>query len=201
MKAVLAEVPPQLIELRKKTGAHRYDEIWEGVWHMPPVPNREHQDLEWALETWLRLHWARPLGCRVYHTINVASPGGWPDKNYRIPDLVLLTPDRFDIDHNEYFEGAPAVVVEIRSPGDESYEKLPFYYDLGVPEVWVIDRDTRLPEIFARDPQGQQYEPRSAQPSGWLLSQATPIELRQAGDRLAIRLAGNDASQEELPEH
>jgi Uma2 family endonuclease len=60
----------------------------------------------------------------------VAPPGGWPD-NHRIPDLVLLTPARFAIDRNEYFEGAPDVVVEIRSPGDESYEKRDFYAALG----------------------------------------------------------------------
>ena len=40
----------------------------------------------------------------------------WPN-NYRIPDLVLLTPERFDIDCNEYFDGGPDAVVEIRSPG------------------------------------------------------------------------------------
>jgi Uma2 family endonuclease len=124
-----------------------WDEMWEGVLHMAPMPNREHQDLEWAMETYLRLHWARPQGTRVYHNINVASPGGWPN-NYRIPDLVLLTPERFGIDQNEYFEGAPDVVVEIRSPGDESYEKREFYAQLGVPEVWIIDRDRKTPEIY-----------------------------------------------------
>ena len=76
----------------------------------------------------------------------MASPGGWPD-DYRIPDLVLLTPERFQIDRDEYFDGAPTVVVEIRSRGDETIEKLPFYAKIGVPEVWIIDRDTKTPEI------------------------------------------------------
>jgi hypothetical protein len=57
--------------------------------------------------------------------INLALLESWPH-NYRIPDLVLLTPDRFHIDRDEYFEGAPTAVIEIRSPGDESIEKLPF---------------------------------------------------------------------------
>ena len=55
-------------------------------------------------------------------------------KNYRIPDLVLLTPDRFHIDKCDYMAGAPLVCVEIFSPDDESYEKLPFYASLGVPD-------------------------------------------------------------------
>ena len=47
----------------------------------------------------------------------------------------------------ECLEGPPTVVIEIRSPDDETLEKLPFYAKLGVPEVWVIDRDSRAVEI------------------------------------------------------
>ena len=114
---------------------------------MPPMPNRSHQELELDLGAWLRTYWARPRGNKVYPPINLALPGRWPE-DYRIPDLVLLTPDRFHIDRNEYFDGGPTVVVEIRSPGDESYEKLPFYAQLQIPEVWIIDRDTRQPEVL-----------------------------------------------------
>ena len=110
MRAVMFEVPPDILAWRKRTGADRWDEMWEGVLHMAPAPNREHQDLTGAMETYLRLRWARPRGNRVYHEINLAAPGGWTN-NYRIPDLVLLTPERFGIDRNEYFEGAPDVVV------------------------------------------------------------------------------------------
>ena len=165
---------------------------------MAPSPNREHQDLEWAMETYLRLRWARPRRARVYHQINLTPPGGWPD-NYRIPDLVLLSPGRFDIDRNEYFEGAPDVVVEIRSPGDESYDKLAFYAQLGIPEVWIINRDSKEQEIYAL--QAGRYERRAANAAGWVLSMATGIELRagQPG-KLAIRLAGDERTHEELPE-
>src|ERR1044072_4845989 len=109
MKAVMATVPPDILEWRRRTGADQWDEMWEGVLHMAPSPNRDHQDFEGALEAWLRLNWAGPNGCRVYHQINVAQPGTWP-KNYRVPDLVLLTPKRFHIDCNEYFEGGPDAV-------------------------------------------------------------------------------------------
>src|SRR5581483_1474566 len=146
IKAVVLDVPASLLEERKRNGAAQWDERWEGVLHMAAVPNREHQDLEYCLEAYLRAHWAKSCKGRVYHQINLAPINGWPD-DYRIPDLLLLTPDRFEIDHNEYFEGAPTLVVEIHSPGDESSEKLPFYQKLGVPEVWIIDRDTKEPEI------------------------------------------------------
>jgi len=198
MKAVMPEVPPEILAWRKCTGADMWDEMWEGMLHMAPVPNREHQDLQWAMETYLRLRWARPRGNKVYHEINLAAPGGWPN-NYRIPDLLLLTPERFGIDHNEYFEGAPAVVVEIRSPGDESYEKLEFYAQLGVPEAWIIERDSKAPEIYVL--RAGRYMQRAASAAGWVLSDVTGIELRLGHTgKLAMRLAGDDSTREDLPE-
>ena len=70
MRAVIPEVPPDILAWRKRTGADMWDEMWEGVLHMAPIPNRAHQDLEWAMETYLRLRWARPQGTRVYHNIS-----------------------------------------------------------------------------------------------------------------------------------
>lgn len=198
MKAVIAEIPPETLAWRKRTGNDKFDEMWEGVLHMTPAPKRSHQNFEWELENWLRSHWARPLGNRVYHQVNVAAPGGWPD-NYRIPDLVLLTPERFDIDHDAYFEGAPTVVVEIRNPGDETMEKLPFYAQLGVPEVWVIDRDSKTPELYLLE--SGVYRLQTPAADGWLQSIATGIRMRgESGNRLALQLAGDAATQRFLPE-
>ena len=42
------------------------------------------------------------------------------------------------------------LVVEILSPGDESYDKLDWYAAGGVDEVLVVDPDTRRAEVFAR---------------------------------------------------
>ena len=197
MRAVIPEVPPGLLAWRKQTGADRWDEMWEGVLHMAPNPNREHQDLEFVLESYLRKHWASTRGARVYHNINVASVGGWPN-DYRIPDLVLLTPPRFEIDRNEYFEGAPDVVVEIRSPGDESYEKLEFYARIAVPEVWIIDRDSRAVEV--RVLRAGRYELQAPGIDGWTVSATTGIELRPAPTgKLSMRLADDHATSQELP--
>ncbi len=199
MRAVLADVPASFLDDRRRTGADRWDEIWDGVLHMPPMPNREHQDLEGALETWLREFWGRPHGNKVYHQINLASPGGWPNRDYRVPDLVLLTPDCFHIDHNEYFEGAPTVVVEIHSPNEESYEKLAFYHGLRVPEVWIVHRDTRQPEIHVWG--DQEYTVARANENGSVRSSATHIEMRASEDRhLIVRFAGDVATERGLPE-
>ena len=45
-------------------------------------------------------------------------------------------------------EGAPEVVIEILSPEDETYEKLPFYERMRTREVWIIDPETRKPELY-----------------------------------------------------
>jgi Uma2 family endonuclease len=197
MKAVMANVPDSLLEARRRSGADRWDEMWEGVLHMPPMPNRSHQDLEWAMETWLRQFWASKSGGKCYHQINVASVGGWPS-NYRIPDLVLLTPDRFSIDKNEYFEGAPAVVVEIRSPGDETYEKFDFYAQLGVPELWVIDRQSCVPELYRLD--AGRYEEIPVDDAGYRSSLITRVRLgHRAPDKLVVQLEDDPATRAELP--
>ena len=200
MPAVMSIVSEEFLALRKRIGADRNDEMWDGVLHLAPVPNRVHQDIEGALEAYLRYFWAPEREARVYHQINVAPVGGWPDKNYRVPDLVLLLPHRFAIDRNEYFEGAPSAVVEIRSPDDESYAKLPFYFDLGVPEVWIIDRDTKVPELYV--PGRKKYRLARPNRAGWLVGPETQVELRhQPPDRLGVRVGGDDAGRRTLPEH
>jgi len=188
MKAVMATVPEHVLAWRRRTGADQFDEMWEGVLHMVPSPNRDHQDLEFDLEAWLRRHWAGPNGCRVYHQINVAEAGTWPN-NYRVPDLVLLTPARFAIDRNEYFDGGPDAIVEIRSPGDEAYDKLEFYAKVDVREVWIIDRDARTVELLELF--DDSYQSRPPGPDGWVESKVAGAEFRSAaGGKLEIRLLG-----------
>jgi Uma2 family endonuclease len=197
MKAVMSSIPPEILDWRKRTGAHQRDEMWNGVLHLKPAPNNEHQDLEGALEAYLRRHWARRQRAKVYHNANLAPAGGWPD-DYRIPDLLLLTAEKFPLDRKEYFEGAVDGVVEIHSPDDETYEKLSFYEELRVPEVWVIHRDTKVPEVYLL--KNLRYrKQRTVQ--GWVRSPLTGMELRASGSgKLLIRVVGDEATQAELPE-
>lgn len=200
MRAVVFDLPKHWLAERKKSEASQWDEVWNGVYHMPPMPNRMHQDLAGDLYVWLRLNWTRRAGGRVNQEVNLTTPedeAHWT-LNYRIPDLVLLTPDRFHIDRGEYMAGAPNVVIEIHSPGDEALDKLPFYAGLGVPEVWVIHRDTKLPTVFALA--GGEYQPVPAGADGWGPS-GLGVELRQAAPgRLGVRLAADHATAAELPQ-
>lgn len=198
MKGVMSEVPQHVLDQRARTGLDRWDEMWAGVLHMPPPPNRDHQDLTASLAGWIRTGWAKPGGNRVFLQVNLASPGGWPN-DYRIPDLILLTPDRFGIDRNKYFEGAPTVVIEIRSPGDETLDKMPFYAGLGVPEMWIIERHRKAPEIHVL--REGSYEAHPVDTDGWLQSPATGIRLRaHRADKLAVQIGDDERTRQLLPD-
>jgi Uma2 family endonuclease len=60
--------------------------------------------------------------------------------------VVLRRPDQIT---EEGITGAD-LVVEFRSPGDESYEKLPFYAGRGITEALIVHRDRRF-ELFRLD--------------------------------------------------
>ena len=80
-----------------------------------------------------------------------------------------------------------------------SYEKLEFYAQLGVPEVWIINRDSKNPEIYTL--QAGHYIQQAADANGWVLSTVTGIELRIGSPgKLAMRLAGDESTREDLPE-
>lgn len=188
------------LEKRKRWGADRWDEVWEGVLHMAASPNPFHQDIESELEQYLQKHWADPIRARVRHNNNVAKDGAgrkWRD-DYRIPDLVLMTRDRFHIIKKTHLEGPPNVVVEIHSPDDEASGKLPWYFELGVPEVWIIDRDSLQPEIYVR--KRGRWTKVKADAEGWIRSPETGVEMRRApSGKLGIRMRDDPESMEELP--
>ena len=200
MRAVIADMPRHWLAERKNSEAAQWDEVWEGVLHMPPMPNGIHQDFVLDLASFLKGEWAKPRGALVRQEVNLTAPEDeehWT-LNYRIPDIVLVSKDRLHIDRNEFMAGAPLVVVEVRSPRDETYEKFPFYAKLGVPEVWVFDRDTRVPEVYALGP-GPAYQPVTADADGWLVSPAAGVALRHAGGaKVSVRVGAGAAA--ELPD-
>ncbi len=196
MRAVVLELPDRWRAERERMPESHRDEMWSGVLHMSPPPNFTHQDFAGQLYFFLRMHWALPNGNQVVGEVGV-SPPGEPDwrENYRVPDLTLFTPDRAGINRDSHLAGAPTVVVEIRSRGDETYEKLGFYAALGVPEVWVFDRDTKAVELHLLAAGG--YAVQTPDVAGWYASPATGVAFRQ--ERAGRIWARIGAAAEELP--
>lgn len=140
----MLEVPQALLEERRRTGANKRDEMWEGVLHMVPPPSSGHQ----AFGTDLLLAvapLAKTRGLRPFYETGVFRPGS-SDRDYRVPDLVFARPEQVT---PRGVEGACELVIELVSPGDETYDKLPFYAEVGVREVLVIDPVSRAVELFA----------------------------------------------------
>ena len=65
--------------------------------------------------------------------------------DYRVPDVTVYRPD---VVSGGGVDGAPELVIEIRSPGDESDAKVPWYLGRGAGAVVVIDRDTLAVEAY-----------------------------------------------------
>ena len=84
---------------------------------------------------------AAPLGLVVSGPVNI----GVSENDHRVPDGVVLR-DRTD----QVWVPTAAMVVEVRSPGDETYEKFHFYYTRGVEEILVADPAGRDLRLFGR---------------------------------------------------
>lgn len=123
-----------LIERRKQSGLHRLDEVWEGVLHMVPAPSGEHayiaQQLAVALDGPARAAGLIP----AMHEFNL----GTSEDDFRVPDGGLHRA----IPRTVWNDTVP-LVVEIASPGDESWKKLPFYAAHGVDEVVIVEPGER----------------------------------------------------------
>ena len=117
--------------------------MWEGELHMVPPPSERHQAVGLALLQAL-LPRAEERGLIGRYETGLFRPGA--DKDWRVPDQTYCRPE---LRSERGIEGPVALVVEVLSPGDETYEKLDWYADLGVSEVLVVDPATRRVELFA----------------------------------------------------
>jgi len=123
-----------MIAERHRLGLDRHDELWEGVLHMVPPASRHHQQLEFELAKALE-----PAARRQGWDVLIETGVFGTDDDYRIPDIAVFGPESVS---ERGIDGPPEVVVEIRSPGDESDAKVPWYLARGAGAVLVIDRDT-----------------------------------------------------------
>src|SRR5438034_11795325 len=73
MRAVVVNMPRRWLEEHKNSEAAQWDEMWNGVLHMPPIPNRVHQDFARDLMIYLHQWWAQPRRCRVNQEVNLTT--------------------------------------------------------------------------------------------------------------------------------
>jgi Uma2 family endonuclease len=138
---VLGRPPAELedlIERRRRSGQDLHDEVWEGTYHMAPAPHADHGYLDAELARVLQ-PLAEAAGLVPSGPLNI----GDGREDYRVPDRALL---RRQV--RAVFVPTAAVVVEIVSPDDETYGKLPFYAAHDVDEVIVVEGRDMSVRIF-----------------------------------------------------
>jgi len=127
----------QLLERRRRSGADRFDEVWEGRYVVAPEPHSNHGAVQLELAPLLKSA-ARRLGLRAALTFNLGSP-----EDYRIPDAGLLP------GHEGVWHDTALLVVEVLSPEDMTFDKLDFYTARGVRELLVLDWQDRSVRCIA----------------------------------------------------
>ena len=139
MPTLVKDPPPagfeELLERRRELGQDLLDEVWEGVYHVNPAPR------------------STPRGDRpaARGAAGRAGPRGWARaddehlqpgraEDYRVPDggLQRERPGARDV-----YLATAALVVEIVSPGDQTWEKLDFYAAHRVDELLIVDPEER----------------------------------------------------------
>jgi Uma2 family endonuclease len=143
MRAVVLDMDERSIAERHRLGLDKRDEMWKGVLHVVPPASERHQSIEHELQMALRPA-ARQRSLRIRAEVGVFSASD----DYRVPDVVVYSDEARS---ERGVDGAPVLVVEIRSPSDETYEKLPWYFERGAEEVLVVDRDSLALERFTAD--------------------------------------------------
>ncbi len=152
MRSLLPDLPPAelqaLLERRRRLDQDRKDEVWEGVLHMVPAPGHRHGHLAQQLAELLGPT-ARAAGLEPM--IAEFNLGDSKD-DFRVPDGGLHRPGAAEMWHP-----TAALVLEILSPDDETWQKLPFYAAHKVDELLIVDPDTHRVHWLALT--ARRYEP------------------------------------------
>ena len=115
---------------------------------MAPAPNRFHQDISRTIEFEILKYLERePRGIIYDAPFDVILT----DLNVFQPDLVFFSRERRNVLTDKGAEGAPDLVVEILSASTARLDidqKRVVYARTGVSELWMVDPDNFLIQVF-----------------------------------------------------
>ncbi len=191
------DLEQQLRAERAATGADRYDEVWEGVYMMTPMPNDEHQQIVSRFVAIFEEVLGWPGLAEVRPGINVSDRRHQWQQNYRVPDVAVFLNDGQAENCGAYWLGGPDFVVEIVSPDDQTVGKLPFYAAVGVRELLLINRQPWSLRLYQlQDGQllvADTVEPDSGQP---IVSTVLPFRFHlfhgQTRPRIQVKHTASD---------
>lgn len=182
MRVVMLEAPQALLEERRRLGLDGHDEMWDGVLHVVPPAGGPHQGLssEFFLAT-APVAKGRGLVPRMGTGLFRSA------EDYRVPDQLYCRPEHLS---DRGAEGAE-LVVEVRSEGDDTYRKLPFFAVLGVREVLVLHPSPRRAELYRLVE--DRLLPVQADAAGELASDVLGVRVAPGAEALRLTWDGGSA--------
>ncbi len=126
----------------------KYDEMWEGVLVVPPLPNDEHQEIQFNFALPLAAAVAEPRLGVVRMGVNVTDRHADWTTNFRGPDVVVYLNSNPAVNHGSHWVGGPDFLVEIISEGEDPHAKFDFYAAVNTREVLVVERNPWAVELF-----------------------------------------------------
>jgi Uma2 family endonuclease len=170
----------RLIRGRRRAGSDRWDEVWEGVYVMPPLADNEHQRLGLEMAIDLRNILGPDERIQIFAGCNVSDQAQRWRRNYRCPDVAVFLPGNPAEDRGSHWFGGPDLAVEIISRFDRSREKLGFYAKVGVRELLLVDRRPWQLELHRRTGDDWILGGRLAldDSTGLLVSEVLPVSFR-----------------------
>lgn len=178
----MLDAPQAMLDERSRLGLDGRDEMWDGVLHMVPAPGGWHQRLS--------SKFLIVVGPQAEHRglIPMMETGLYrADNDWRVPDQLYCLPEQFS---DRGAEGAE-LVVEYRSPRDETYQKMDFYAAVGVREMIVIHPDDRRVELYVRE--DSRLIPARPDAEGGFRSEVLGVRLVQAAGKLRVTWDGGSA--------
>jgi Uma2 family endonuclease len=182
MRVLMLDAPQAMLDERRRLGHDVRDEMWDGVLHMVPPPGGLHQQFG-ALFFRVAAPLAEQCGLAAQYETGLFRSA----VDHRVPDLVFFRPEHLS---DRGVEGAE-LVVEIRSKGDETYDKIDFYSLVGAREMIVVHPHERRVELFRA--LGGRLVPVQPAPTGELTSEVLGIALRTVDEKLEITWSGGSA--------
>ncbi len=132
MRTVVVGDPPAeivaFLARRRALGQDHHDEVWEGDYHVVPAAHPWHGQVDAELAALLRPG-AKAAGLFITTQFNLGTA-----EDYRVPDggYHRASP-------SEVYVPTAAIVVEVVSPGDETWAKFDFYARHDVDEICIAD--------------------------------------------------------------
>ena len=167
---------------QRKCDAH--DEVWEGVYVVPPLANNPHQRLVGALGNVLFQVVTLEEKGDVLPGANVSDRDeGW-EYSFRDPDIVVVLKGGRAVDCTTHWMGGPDFLTEIETRKGEAAAKLPFYERIIVREVLVVERNSRQLRLYRHD--GRRLtvvSPQRFEGGKWYASEVVPLAFRRRGLR------------------